>query len=134
MVKQNTPRFLREGDKMEFSTKVINMTESSANGSVTLKLIDPTTNRAVDTKFLNSKPQQSFSIGPKESISVNFPIEIPYNYNQPLTYRIVATAGKISDGEEATLPVLNNRTLVTESMPLNMNSTGTKKFRFEKLL
>lgn len=134
MVQPNAPRFLREGDKLELSTKIVNMTDSSANGSVILQLIDPTTNQSVDTKFSSNKSQQNFSVGPKESISINFPIDIPYNYNQPLTYRIVATAGKISDGEEATLPVLNNRILVTESMPLNMNSTGTKKFRFEKLL
>ncbi|MBS1633276.1 MAG: alpha-2-macroglobulin, partial [Bacteroidetes bacterium] len=39
-----------------------------------------------------------------------------------------------SDGEEASLPVLTNRMLVTESLPLNMKGAGSKNFKFEKLL
>ncbi|MBS1597493.1 MAG: alpha-2-macroglobulin [Bacteroidetes bacterium] len=143
MVQPNAPRFLREGDKMEFNSKIVNMTDSMINGSVILQLIDPSTNKPVDIRFDNNKSTQNFSVGAKQSVNVNFPITIPYNFNQPIIYRITATAplsfrrgdgGEVSDGEEATLPVLNNRTLVTESIPLNINGTGTKKFRFEKLL
>ena len=43
-------------------------------------------------------------------------------------------AGNYSDGEENALPVLTNRMLVTETMPLPMRGTGTKNFTFEKLL
>ncbi len=42
--------------------------------------------------------------------------------------------GAVSDGEEAAMPVLTNRTLVTETLPLNLRNTQTKNFRFEKLL
>jgi hypothetical protein len=51
-----------------------------------------------------------------------------------LVWRIVAKAGAYSDGEENAVPVLTNRMLVTETMPLPMRGTGTKNFSFDKLL
>ncbi len=39
-----------------------------------------------------------------------------------------------SDGEEAAIPVLSNRMLVTESMPINMTGKTDQHFVFEKLL
>jgi hypothetical protein len=51
---------------------------------------------------------------------VKFPVEIPYQFNNALIWRIVAKAGNYSDGEENALPVLTNRMLVTETMPLPM--------------
>jgi hypothetical protein len=46
----------------------------------------------------------------------------------------VAKAGNVSDGEEAAIPVVTNRMLVTESMPLPMRGDGSKDFKFEKLI
>jgi hypothetical protein len=61
-------------------------------------------------------------------------LDIPFQFNKALVWRIVAKSGDKSDGEENVLPVLTNRMLVTESMPINMKGTGTKDFKFEKLL
>ena len=51
-----------------------------------------------------------------------------------MTYRIIAKTNNASDGEEMALPVLTNRMLVTESMPLNLRNQTTKAFKFDKLL
>ena len=51
-----------------------------------------------------------------------------------LTYRLTADAGTYSDGEENTLPVLPNRMLVTESMPMMIRSGQDRNFTFDKLL
>ena len=63
---------------------------------------------------------------------------IPAHFNQPLLYRVIAkTDGKgadYSDGEENIIPVLSNRMLVTESLPINMNGKDQEHFVFEKLL
>jgi uncharacterized protein YfaS (alpha-2-macroglobulin family) len=59
---------------------------------------------------------------------------VPFSFNKPLTWRIVAKAGNYSDGEENTLPVVTNRILVTESLPLFLQKDTTQSFRFEKLL
>ena len=40
MVLPNPPRFLREGDEMEFTAKVSNLTENEMAGKAELKLFD----------------------------------------------------------------------------------------------
>ena len=141
MVQPNAPRFLREGDRMDFTTKIVNLTSKELTGQVELQLIDPTTNQPVDGWFRNFFPNQYFTVPAGQSVPASFTIEIPFQYNKPVVYRIVASSpfgggrvGAISDGEEMMLPVLSNRMLVTESLPLPMRGNGTKLFKFEKLL
>jgi uncharacterized protein YfaS (alpha-2-macroglobulin family) len=140
MVQPNAPRFLREGDKLELVTKVVNLTDKEVTGTAELQLIDPSTNTPVDGWFKNIFPNQYFTVPAGQSSPVAFTMEIPFNYNRPLTYRIIAKtkpaagADAASDGEENMLPVVTNRMLVTETMPLPMRGNGTKNFKFEKLI
>ena len=50
-----------------------------------------------------------------------------------IKFTIKAWSEKHSDGEEKTIPVLPNRMLVTESMPLPVRGKGTHTFSFDKL-
>ncbi|MEI9943497.1 MAG: alpha-2-macroglobulin family protein [Chitinophagaceae bacterium] len=143
MVQPNAPRFLREGDKMEFSSKIVNLSEKELKGQAELQLLDAATNQPVNDLFKNTNYTKSFTVAAGQSSAVVFPIEIPYQFNKALVWRIVAKAplstsgegkGEVSDGEENALPVLTNRMLVTETMPLNMRGTATKNFKFDKLL
>lgn len=134
MVQPNAPRFMREGDNMEFSAKIVNLGEKEVTGVATLELLDAATNKPVDGWFKNVFPNQYFTVAPGQSQAVKFPMEIPFNFNSAMTYRIVAKAGEFSDGEEMAIPVLTNRMLVTESLPLNLRNQTTKTFRFDKLI
>ncbi|MEO7265887.1 MAG: alpha-2-macroglobulin family protein, partial [Ferruginibacter sp.] len=148
MVQPNAPRFLREGDQMEFSSKIVNLSEKEISGIAQLELFDAATNKAVDGWFKNFTPKQNFKIAAGESFAVKFPITIPYSFNSALNYRIKASGssssplgggregadGSFADGEEASLPVLTNRMLVTETLPLNIRNTTSKTFKFDKLL
>lgn len=136
MVQPNPPRFLREGDKMEFSSKIVNLSGKEITGIATLELFDAATNEPLDGWFKNVVDKQYFTIAAGQSQAIQFPIEVPYQFNQALNWRIVAKAsdGSLSDGEANVLPVLTNRMLVTESLPLSMRGSGTKNFRFDKLL
>jgi hypothetical protein len=134
MVQPNAPRFLREGDKIEFSSKIINLTEKEITGTAEFQLFDASTGEPVDGWFHNMIPNQYFTVAAGQSEAVKFPIDIPYQFNKALAWRIVAKAGNYSDGEENSLPVLTNRMLVTETMTLPVRGTGTKNFTFEKLL
>jgi hypothetical protein len=134
MVQPNAPRFLREGDRMELPVKVVNLTDSELTGQMNLSLTDPTTGETADGWFTNRQANQYFTVGARQSVVVSFPLDIPYQYNRPVTYKVVAAAGAYSDGEEATLPVVSNRIMVTESLPLNMPGDGTRHFTFDKLL
>jgi uncharacterized protein YfaS (alpha-2-macroglobulin family) len=136
MVQPNAPRFLREGDRMEFSAKIVNLTDKEITGTSQLELLDAGTNKPVDGWFKNVFPNQYFTIPAGQSVAVKFPMEVPSNFNAAMMYRIKAITkdNLYSDGEEAALPVLTNRMLVTESMPLNMRNVTSKNFKFEKLL
>jgi TonB-dependent SusC/RagA subfamily outer membrane receptor len=135
MVQPNAPRFMREGDNMEFVTKIANLSDKELTGQCTLELVDATTGASVDGWFQNSFPVQYFTANANQSAVVKFPIQIPFNYNKPLTWRVIAKAGAFGDGEENTLPVLTNRMLVTESLPLYLKSGEREKsFTFDKLL
>jgi len=134
MVQPNAPRFFREGDRMDFTAKIVNLTDSEFTGQVQLQLFDATTDQSIDGWFQNRAPNQYFTVAAGQSEAIKFPIQIPYSFNKALTWRIVGKAGNFSDGEEDAMAVLTNRTLVTETLPLNMRGSGTKNFSFEKLL
>ncbi|MFT3846848.1 MAG: alpha-2-macroglobulin family protein [Lacibacter sp.] len=134
MVQPFAPRFLREGDRFEFTAKITNLTDKELSGESNLQLFNTTTMQPVDGWFQNTFPVQHFTIAAGQSTVVKFRTEVPYNFNEALTYRIIAKAADKSDGEEATLPVLTNRMLVTETLPLPMRGDGTKNFSFTKLL
>lgn len=134
MVQPNAPRFLREGDKMEFSAKIVNMSDKEMTGTAEFQLFDAATNEPVDGRFQSMVPNQYFTVAAGKSEAVKFPIEVPFQFNKAVVWRIVAKAGNYSDGEESALPVLTNRMLVTESITLPMKGNGTKEFKFDKLL
>ncbi len=135
MVQPNAPRFLQEGDGMEFTAKVVNLTDKEITGTAQLELIDAANNKPVDGWFKNVFPNQYFTVAAGQSAAVKFPMEVPFNFNSAMMYRIIAKTNNASDGEEMALPVLTNRMLVTESMPLNLKSNETsKQFQFKKLL
>lgn len=132
MVIPNPPRFFREGDEIWFSAKVVNMSEDVLNGEASLQLFDAISMKAVDSLFGNDKPLKEFTASEGNSQNVYWKLNIPDNVG-PLMYRVIAQAGDFSDGEEMVIPVLKNRMLVTESMPLPINGNETKNFTFEKL-
>ena len=63
---------------------------------------------------------------------VSWRLKIPENI-QAVQYTVTAKAGDFSDGEQNLLPVLTNRMLVTETLPMWVRSNQTKTFTLDKL-
>jgi len=133
MVQPNPPRFLREGDILEFSVKVSNQSDQTQKGLVRLNLSEARTGDSADRLLDNRRPEQEFEIPARESRSFGWRLSVP-DHTGFLTYKAVASSGRLSDGEEGYLPVLSRRIFVTESLPLPIRGPGTKEFSFEKLL
>lgn len=139
MVQPNPTRFLREGDQITFSSKVVNVSEQTLKGQAYLELLDAATGQPVNELFKNQAGNINFVIEAGKSTAVNFPVQVPQAFNKAVTWRIVAkaqgaTAGdSFSDGEENSLPVLTNKILVTESLPLSLRA-NIKQFSFTNLL
>lgn len=132
MVQSFAPRFFRENDKMTFTSKVTNLAEHDLSGTAQLMLFDATTMQPIDHLTNNKNAIITFSAPKGQSTKLSWDIEIP-NGIGAITYRVIAKAGNYSDGEEMAIPVLTNRMLVTESLPLPIRGNQSKQFVFEKL-
>ena len=132
MVIPNAPRFLREGDRITISSKIANISEKPLTGQAILQLFDALTGAEIYSKLSNSDHTKSFSVDAQNNTQVSWNLSIPFDV-QAVQYKIIAKAGKFSDGEQNVLPILSNRMLVTESMPMWIRSNQSKTFILDKL-
>ncbi|MCO6459700.1 MAG: alpha-2-macroglobulin [Pirellulaceae bacterium] len=133
MIQPNPPRFLREGDLLEFTVKVSNQSPTAQQGQVRLTLADAASGSSVDSLLGNQTLDQAFDIPAGESKSFSWKLQVPDDLGF-LTYKAVGSTGRLSDGEEGYLPVLSRRVLVTESLPLPIRGPQSKEFAFDRLL
>ena len=132
MVVPNAPRFLRQGDVIVLSAKISNLSDKNLKGLAQLQLTDAITGKEVNTDLQNTIKNKEFSVDKDGNTSVSWELTIPYTL-QSVQYKIVAKADDFSDGEQNVLPVLTNRMLVTETLPMWIRSNQTKTFSLDKL-
>jgi uncharacterized protein YfaS (alpha-2-macroglobulin family) len=131
MIQPNAPRFLREGDEVEFPAKVVNLSAASVAGKATLSLTDATTGQSVEQAFGLTNRVQTFNAAPGQSAAVVWKCKVPVGFAGAVTWQATAEGARASDGEENTLPVVSNRMLVTETLPITVRGNQTKTFRFD---
>ena len=133
MVTPNAPRFFREGDEITFSTKISNLTNKILTGQAELQLLNATNLQPVYAKFAQDSATKGFRVDEKGNTTVNWRLTIPEDV-PAVTYRVLAASENFTDGEENALPVLSNRMLVTETLPIPLRSNETREFELEKLI
>ncbi|MBL7982112.1 MAG: hypothetical protein JNL52_09905 [Flavobacteriales bacterium] len=133
MVVPNLPRFLRQGDRITLTAKVNVVEGGTLTGTARLELFDPVTNKPVNDLFNVKKAERAFTAAPGSSALVSWSIAVPEKMDV-VAVRITATAGSLSDGEERPLPILTDRVLVTESLPIAVTKAGTKTFELKNLV
>lgn len=133
MVQPNPPRFLREGDVVEFSVKVSNQSDNPQTGRIALNFRHAVSDAPVDDLLANTKPEQDFAVPAKESRTYSWRLQVPDGL-PALVYRTVAASANLSDGEEGMFPIVARRVLVTESLPLPIRGPATRQFSFDRLL
>ena len=132
MVIPNAPRFLREGDQITMSTKIANLTNKQLSGQAKLELTDATSGKNITEAIVRSSAVETFSVDAKGNTQVSWRLDIPDTV-QAVQYKVIAKAGDFSDGEQNALPVLSNRMLVTETLPMWIKSNETRTFSLDKL-
>lgn len=135
MVIPNAPRFLREGDTITISTKISNLTQQLLSGQAKLELTDGLTGTDISKELMESSDileAKSFEVDTMGNTQVSWRLKIPEGL-QTVQYKVIAKAGDFSDGEQNMLPVLSNRTLVTETLPMWVRSNQTKTLTLDKL-
>ncbi len=132
MVVPNMPRFFREGDEVTLNVKVSNLTDNELNGTVELSFLNVLTGKDVTGDMIVSPATVDFAAGGNGNTSVGFDIVLPEGV-EAVEYKLIARTENYGDGEQKIIPVLSNRMLVTESMPMYVNGNETKTWHFEKL-
>lgn len=125
MVQPNMPRFLREGDKSTIVVKLFNTSDKKVSGNARMQILDPETNKVVWQKT------QNYSINAEGSATVSFDVQ---GLKEGVYINMVVAAGNgYSDGEQHYLPVLSNRELVVNTLPITLHQKGEQNFDLSKL-
>lgn len=131
MVFPNAPRFLREDDTIRFSALVSNMSEKNLDAKVSLQFIDPISKKPVNM-ISDQQTSKTVSLLKNGNAECHWTIVVPRGY-KILSYRIMASTERHSDGEEKSIPVLLNRKLITETLPFGLRASEKKQYNWEKL-
>ena len=125
MVQPNMPRFLREGDKAVLVAKVFNTSGKKVSGNARMQIIDPETNKVVWQK------EQKYNIDAEGTTTLSFDVQ---NLKEGTYINKVVVAGNgYSDGEQHYLPVLSDKELVVNTLPITLHEAGKKDFDLTQL-
>lgn len=125
MVQPNMPRFLREGDKSTIVVKLFNTSDKKVSGNTRMQILDPETNKVVWQKT------QNYSIDAEGSATISF--DVQGLKEGVYINKVVAAGDGYSDGEQHYLPVLSNRELVVNTLPITLHQKGEQNFDLSKL-
>lgn len=125
MVQPNMPRFLREGDKSTIVVKLFNTSDKKVSGNTRMQILDPETNKVVWQKT------QNYSIDAEGSATISF--DVQGLKEGVYVNKVVAAGNGYSDGEQHYLPVLSNRELVVNTLPITLHQKGEQSFDLSKL-
>ena len=131
MVEPVMPRFLREGDVVQIPVKVSNKSTGRLAGTVKFSLADARTD-ADRAGLIVGESSKAFDIAAGESKPVVFTVKVA-DGTEALRYLATGSAGKAADGEEALIPVLPRKVLVSESVPVTIRGPGTRKVSLDRL-
>lgn len=125
MVQPNMPRFLREGDKSCIVVKLFNTSDKKVSGNARMQILDAETQKVVWQKT------QGYRIDAEGSATVSFDVQ---DLKEGVYINKVVAAGTgYSDGEQHYLPVLDNRELVVNTLPITLHQKGEQNFDLSKL-
>ena len=125
MVQPNMPRFLREGDKATIVVKLFNTSDKKVSGNARMQILDPENNKVVWQKT------QNYSIDAEGSATISF--DVQGLKEGVYINKVVAAGNGYSDGEQHYLPVLSNRELVVNTLPITLHQKGEQNFDLSKL-
>ena len=125
MVQPNMPRFLREGDKSTIVVKLFNTSDKKVSGNARMQILDPENNTVVWQKT------QNYSIDAEGSATISF--DVQGLKEGVYINKVVAAGNGYSDGEQHYLPVLSNRELVVNTLPITLHKKGEQNFDLSKL-
>jgi hypothetical protein len=117
MVQPNVPRFLYQGDQLQFQSRISNLDTLAISGTAKLKIEDAVTGADL-TSIITAESNFAFSLQGKTSTAVTYALRIPAKQTNPLKVIVTATSGSVADAEEHILPILSTRIFLQQQQPI----------------
>ncbi len=133
MIQPNMPRFVRETDVVVLKARVSNTTNAPLQATAVLRLFNTVTGEDLTDKIIKTDKLVLTTINGLSANTVSWSVEIPKEI-EGLQYRISVKAGNFTDGEESVIPVLSNRTLITETAAIWQLGKQNKEYKLDNLL
>ena len=120
-----TPRFLREGDRMQWPVSLYNRSEQSQKGNLYLDIIDASTRETLQSF------SQPYDLEAGKSLTQHWEWEVPMGCPN-IAVRVMAKAENFSDGEEHEIPILPRNITVTVAEPFTVRGREDITAKTEK--
>ena len=120
-----TPRFLREGDRMQWHASLYNRSEQSQKGNLYLDIIDASTRETLQSF------SQPYELEAGKSLTQQWEWEVPMGCPN-IAVRVMAKAENFSDGEEHEIPILPRNITVTVAEPFTVRGREDITAKTEK--
>ncbi|MEN4760968.1 MG2 domain-containing protein [Chryseobacterium sp. C39-AII1] len=132
-VTPNYPRFLREGDELDFQAKISNLTKKALKGSASFQILNAETNEDITSQFAIASSIKDFEVKETGNSVVSWKIKTPYHKFSSIIIKVIAKSGKYSDGEQIPVAVLSNTMILTDTVPIFVKEGETKTFKIDNL-
>ena len=120
-----TPRFLREGDRMQWHASLYNRSEQSQKGNLYLDIIDASTRETLQSL------SQPYDLEAGKSLTQQWEWEVPMGCPN-IAVRVMAKAENFSDGEEHKIPILSRDITMTVAEPFTVRGREDITAKTEK--
>lgn len=127
MVQPNIPLFLREGDEITITTKIVSLSSINQKGMCNLTIEDAYSGKPLS--IIAMPKDQTFDLKAGETIQQNWKITVPSNV-EAVKMQITAKTDNHTDGETHVIPILPRRIPVSESAPFILFEAGKQTVTF----
>lgn len=131
MITANKPRFLRAGDDFQLTARVDNLSAEPQSTWVSIEVRDAISGEEV--QVVSADLDQTIQLDPRQSARVGWNVVIPRTMLTPLQITIRGRSDQHTDGERFILPVLSNRSLVTESRAIQVDPKADESVLLTRL-
>ncbi|MCL2412677.1 MAG: MG2 domain-containing protein [Bacteroidales bacterium] len=128
MIQPNMPRFLREGDVFKLQARIVNLLDEPISGEANLCW-------SISNQFGPMVAEENWSKDFSVPAMQNTSVVWAHRVNQPglLNLNFSARAGNHTDGEARMIPILTNRAMLTETMPMFALPNSERSFSLPRL-
>jgi phage pi2 protein 07 len=134
MIIPNKPRYFREGDELYFAARVVNLTDKEVPFVASLHMEELVKGTKFDSWIIDSEGVSGEVLKAGETRLVRWKISVPQGVSGALKFRMMARSEGMSDGEEDVIPLVSNKILLTESLPMFVRPGQKRTYQFDRFL